>query len=246
MPADPDDPFGIEERLLRLRGTRPGYESRVVAFVDILGWSAAIQMAPEGNTTGSIAEAAEIVALASEWSEVAQKTSPRDAKRLGLMATHFSDAFVISSFANRDGGQMIEGMLFALCRRLLVAGFYTRGGIAVGDLVHTERSLYGPALIEAYLLESRKARVPRILCSRETLSVLDVAGSLLEDDDGETFLDLFSPLGAITSSSSHDTLLACYRVVKGRLSREPEHSEKHLWLSRRIEHALRVTGIATP
>lgn len=49
--------------------------------------------------------------------------------------------------------------------RLLNDGYLVRGGISFGDAHHDELSFFGPAVEEAYFLESKKAIVPRILLS---------------------------------------------------------------------------------
>lgn len=49
--------------------------------------------------------------------------------------------------------------------RLLNDGYLVRGGISYGDTYHDELSFFGPAVEEAYFLESKKAVTPRILIS---------------------------------------------------------------------------------
>ncbi|MDR1994263.1 hypothetical protein [Azonexus sp.] len=49
--------------------------------------------------------------------------------------------------------------------RLLNEGYLIRGGIAYGDAYHDDLSFFGPAVEDAYILESKKAVTPRILIS---------------------------------------------------------------------------------
>jgi len=44
-------------------------------------------------------------------------------------------------------------------------GVFVRRGISIGPLYHDTNVVFGPALVEAYKLESRIAKFPRILVS---------------------------------------------------------------------------------
>lgn len=46
---------------------------------------------------------------------------------------------------------------------------FVRGGIAFGDMFIENDIVFGPALTQAYLLEERNAKVPRIIILKETL-----------------------------------------------------------------------------
>lgn len=87
----------------------------------------------------------------------------------------FSDcAYIFHGF--RDGAdesseaeeRLIQAALFNITLttiRLLNDGYLVRGGICFGDSYHDELSFFGPAVEEAYFLESKKAIVPKILIS---------------------------------------------------------------------------------
>ena len=62
--------------------------------------------------------------------------------------------------------QLIQAALFnttITTIRLLNDGYLLRGGISYGDAFHDNLSFFGPAVEEAYILESKKAVTPRIL-----------------------------------------------------------------------------------
>jgi hypothetical protein len=61
-------------------------------------------------------------------------------------------------------GQITIAWLFAID-----SGYTIRGGVEFGDIVWTPKELIGPALIDAYLLESREARWSRVICGPELL-----------------------------------------------------------------------------
>jgi hypothetical protein len=78
---------------------------------------------------------------------------------------------------------------------LLHMGFLTRGAIVVGDLFHRDNVIFGPALLEAYQIESREAFYPRIIVSNKALEELadDVGddGLVIDDGSGRKVLNPF-------------------------------------------------------
>lgn len=53
--------------------------------------------------------------------------------------------------------------VFWLQRYLLKRGILTRGGVALGRLLHHDNVIFGPALVRAYRLESQLALFPRVI-----------------------------------------------------------------------------------
>jgi hypothetical protein len=51
-------------------------------------------------------------------------------------------------------------------------GFFIRGGLSVGDLFVDENSVYGPALLEAYHLESKVAVNPAVVLSDDVMGLV--------------------------------------------------------------------------
>jgi hypothetical protein len=85
---------------------------------------------------------------------------------------------------------------------LLAAGFFVRGGLSLGKFYIREGLIFGPALAQAYHLESQAATHPRIVlgreaehCQREALKASlephksPQAALLLSDGDGWTFIN---------------------------------------------------------
>ena len=46
---------------------------------------------------------------------------------------------------------------------LVIRGILCRGAVAQGKLIHTPTLLFGPAMVDAYLLESQAALYPRVI-----------------------------------------------------------------------------------
>lgn len=89
---------------------------------------------------------------------------------LGRQVTVFSDSIVISyDTAMPGGGFHVLMDLVYICNDLLGIGIPVRGGVTVGELIHDERKCFGPAMIEAYMLESDVAKFPRIIIEPKVL-----------------------------------------------------------------------------
>ena len=56
-----------------------------------------------------------------------------------------------------------------ICNDLLGIGIPVRGGVTVGPLIHDELKCYGPAMVEAYMMESQRAADPRIIINQNVL-----------------------------------------------------------------------------
>lgn len=85
--------------------------------------------------------------------------------------------------------------------------FLIRGGITLGDLYIDDTFVLGPGLIDAYKLESQKAKFPRIIvdesyAEKAMLYLKDACSrinegkekcAIIKDDDGVYFLDYLEP-----------------------------------------------------
>jgi hypothetical protein len=173
------------------------YQTRVLAYVDILGWSDAC-----ATETPRIAEAAEIIhSAAGENSRYRkaelERTYPGRVNPMFLAVEFgaFSDNFVVSKPA--DFGTRIFAVA-DVCRRLLRLGFLTRGGVTAGPVYHSDNVVFGPALIEAVALE-KEAIFPRILCSNgllrhlESLDHMTGLNPIVTDHLGRKVVNLFDP-----------------------------------------------------
>jgi len=153
----------------------------------------------------------------------------------------FSDTLVLAAPIVRETDDATEVRALVQHSRwlqndLVAEGFFVRGGLSLGSLHVGDQLLFGPALVEAYDLESRAAVHPRIVLSRAAAeSQRGTAGGsmLLGDDDGQTFVDY---LGT-AANSPHDPIpvLRGHRdIVAERLraSRRHKHRwEKYRWLA---------------
>jgi len=139
-----------------------------VAFVDLLGFTDEMVRASKDSVQ---AEAL----LTSFQSTVAQTVREVlvPSKDLPLWNYRgFTDNFVVAAPVRRHDGDDGEGRFGMLSTRvaefqlqLALQGWFVRGGLTMGDFFMDDLSVFGPALVDAYFLESKFARDPRIILS---------------------------------------------------------------------------------
>lgn len=146
-----------------------------VAFIDLLGFRE--EMAKVAKHP---AEAAEL--LADFQSTVARTVREVLVPSPDLPIWNyrgFTDNFVIASPVrrhDRDDGEGRFGTISSQAAefqlRLALQGWFVRGGFAMGNFFMDDLTVFGPALVEAYLLESSYARDPRIILSDSVLALI--------------------------------------------------------------------------
>ncbi|ATS38793.1 MULTISPECIES: hypothetical protein [Xanthomonas] len=175
------------------------YEKRFILFLDFLGFKQIIQ-----ETTADPKHISAVIDAIDIINEMGGKNGLHKSK----MVTQFSDSIVISYRCDERSAafDLVSEIGFALVR-LIERGFLVRGAVAIGDLIHTEKYLLGPAMVEAYDLESKHAISPRVLVSQGLLDVARdapashhdgeeeakyIASYLKKDTDGRYYIDYLS------------------------------------------------------
>ncbi len=170
------------------------YETRYVAFLDILGFKNLVGQSTKNQ------DILNIINKALNYTYEIQHDNYHgilSQVEFGKQVTTFSDSIVISySTSTPGGGFHILMDLIYICNDLLYNGILVRGGVTVGQLIHDEQKCFGPAMIEAYYMESKKAVYPRILINK---SVLD--------------FDLENPGPANTVEQETEYLLSLIKAV---------------------------------
>ncbi len=143
------------------------YQVRYVAFLDLLGFKNLVNQSVENqNILNNIYRAL-------SYSASVQQDNYKgllSMVNLGKQVTAFSDSIVISYDALMPGGGFHVLMdLVYICNDLLGIGIPVRGGVTVGQLIHDEYKCFGPAMIEAYTMESERAKYPRIIIDQRVL-----------------------------------------------------------------------------
>lgn len=210
------------------------YEQRLTCFIDLLGFESAIKqsidepdirelihkivhaLSPDKIREASYAdipftdEGGIKTTLSGKFGDKLPKGMIDFVKNdFPLEVTQFSDSYVISCPKdNPTSCYFLLRTIFAINLMYFYSlGMMMRGGIVIGSLIHEETgALFGPAMIESYKLESKKAMYPRILVSDEAHKHLSKTLALVNDVakdenpvnvikksfDGYLFLDLIS------------------------------------------------------
>lgn len=134
-------------------------EERITAFIDILGFSQAVEKLSENALLNLISPLYLYEQSASENREM------YDDYKLDVFApeqaTFFSDCLVISVEPKHVGQLIIR--ISQLAGSFMRYGFFLRGGVCFGKFLHEDNVVLGPALISAHKIESKEAVYPRII-----------------------------------------------------------------------------------
>lgn len=218
------------------------YDERVVAFVDILGFSSMI------NKSSSDVEEYKKIKFALETIQNVKKISDIN----GAKVTTFSDSIVLSYPANgRDPLYSILLDLIHLQIDLLQQGVLVRGGVAKGKVRHVKEMVFGPAMVLAYELESKYAVYPRIIVEKDLVdwecenyrnqlygAEFDIADlhSLLKEDEYNDifFIDILSQQNELDLIEDYEILLQRVReiIINGLSNNKNNKSVvmKYIWL----------------
>lgn len=166
------------------------YENRLVAFLDILGFSEIVKASE--NDEAQLQLLKEILQYLKTW-EAPEKWDLKlveieeDAEKKGIEnfeiagktnTTTFSDSILISvrvdnDLINEATSTLISKLSF-IGTFLLEKGILFRGAMTVGNLIHEESGIvFGQALIDAYRLESTYAKYPRIILTDKLIQLLN-------------------------------------------------------------------------
>jgi hypothetical protein len=159
----------------------PTYECRVVAFYDILGWRREIENA--GTDPKKVGDLRRLILQHSRMLRLPVE-SP-------VNVSTFSDNIVISSVPDKEITPYFLREMATIQLMTASMGFLLRGGIVVGDIIHDEEVVFGPALNRAYELESKVAIYPRIVVDEPVLKIGEIAGFDFVEDHIH-FLDPFT------------------------------------------------------
>lgn len=168
------------------------YESRIVAFVDILGASALLSAKTSEAYANNLYKLVSAICKRRDeiWLVLPHIRTAKEVEieifssfQKGAKLNLMSDAFVLSfpewrnaSTFNQHGRfpnilACLE-TVFQLQRGLFRLGILSRGGIAIGKIFHTQQSVIGQGLVRAYNLERKSAIYPRTIVDESILDIL--------------------------------------------------------------------------
>ena len=226
--------------------TAPKYERRLTLFVDFLGFKEHVALTEKDpDHLPRVIRAMDRIAAIGRDDKAFHKSQ---------VVTQFSDCVVVSYGVDEESGVFWLLNEIAFCVIDLVEeGFLVRGAVTVGDLHHTKTHVVGPAMVEAYLLESKVAKFPRILIEDKVLEVAKsarreghsieeelsyVKSYLTTDSDGRDYFNYVSWNSVVAVTGGDNELYPAYLE---KLSKLVEAGLKHqsvrvlpcyLWLHR--------------
>jgi len=160
--------------------TRPVYRPAVVTFLDILGFSSLVK-------NGTAEEVAKVLSTLRRFAESKQFKEPDDTDAISL---NFSDCIIRIRFLDGINQQQPIGHLFHeildlvhIQGELVPHRILIRGGMTMGDICATGSTVFGPAMVTAYELESRSAIYPRIVIDPVLLNSVRVDHRLRAADN---------------------------------------------------------------
>lgn len=171
-------------------------------------------------------------------------------------AAFFSDTLVLASSAAESAAAAVDDLAYQaawLQLGLIEEGLFLRGALVLGP-IHVGEILFGPALVEAYELESEHAVHPRVVLSERAAASQQthdpgdagLGGALLRDDDGFAFVDYLSVI-LLSRFDDARPVIERHRdaVVKGLAEHRSKRRqwEKYRWVA---EYHNAVVGEAFP
>jgi hypothetical protein len=247
------------------------FETRYIAFVDILGFSGIVdRMASDDRLFTTMRDALKVLDDQSrEFQRYRRKSREKHTQALkggktplsassNLQMTAFSDCYVLSEVAP---AWHVLAAVQALGSHFLAEGILTRGAVVKAKAYHNRRVLFGPGIVEAYRLESEVAKYPRILVSEAVLEETRGYhegrwnGQLLKRDvDGCWFVNLLVPSlsswSALSDSQGQqDTIVHLQQVRRSLKSLwtdangNPGHMSKVWWLIHRFNQVAKQKGL---
>jgi class 3 adenylate cyclase len=225
------------------------YRRCLVSFFDILGFRDIVNKKEPGE-----------IASLMDLFQSTGKISPETEEAFEARSFQFSDCIVrmmpLDSDANTryPMGILFHEILAIVHAALEMAnrGTLLRGGLTIGDVYYSESTVFGPAMIHAYELESRAAVYPRVvvdpavvealksepLLKKDTHQTSDEVAEVLQllrrDADGVWFVDfLHAALGEVDEPHLYEQLLdkhkKCVEKALGNCKKLDDVAIKVLW-----------------
>ena len=202
------------------------YEKRIVFFIDLLGFKNLINKTKNADGSDNETEIQKIVNAYNSIRDVWDLDSDKDDKKNLFVTknskeiTIFSDSIVIS-FLAKEESEIFYTLLEVkwMIMRLINRNILSRGAVSFGNLIHNDKFVFGPALVEAYTLESKAAIYPRIILDRDIIDLarkakqsrhseeqeVEFIESLLEKDlDGMYYIDYFTKAQSELDAPEYD------------------------------------------
>lgn len=171
-----------DERRKAFAAKTPKPQTCIVAWIDMLGFKEELEGAKTKAAFKKVYD--KVRKVHEEFGKVSACPDPEDQARMnefyGRRVISLSDGLVVVQSLDapvlKDGGIEPFAFVHAFIEDLTMAqaqcvfrGIFLRGGIAVGKFWFEDDILLSPALVKAYLIESKVALNPAIVIEREVV-----------------------------------------------------------------------------
>jgi hypothetical protein len=225
----------------------------VIGFVDILGFREHVaQAAADPNVFTTLLNS--LTAIATQPHSLAGSLDD-------FRVTSFSDCIVASTRITDSGLWKVVLFCDALQFNLWPNGILFRGAISKGAMHHDDKILFGPALVEAYDLETRTATHPRIMLAEPVYqdAIASQRTGYFPNYVNQYILTLPFDVPCINPFADYQNALAGHQsvglqrfaaaktIIERHLqgaSGKPGLVEKWIWLARVYNDLIHKTGIA--
>lgn len=137
--------------------TVPRFTNKIIAFVDILGFSQRVERA----TDEELPELLELMSLLGKPLDVSRfaygpttcPCSSHDDKLLNFRVTQVSDCVIVSAERSPAGVINLIAYCYGIATRMLQRGYLCRGSIVIGPIFHEGISIVGEGYQRAYRSE---------------------------------------------------------------------------------------------
>jgi|GEM_PF-478171 len=164
------------------------YERRIIAFIDILGFKEMVKQSEYDSTKIELLYS--VLGYLKDWNasekwDLKTVEIEEDAQKKGVEnfdirgrtnSTSFSDSIVVSVKVDNNVNEMTSTLVANLAyigAILIEKGILFRGGLTIGNIIHNQNgTVFGQGLIDAYLLETKSAKYPRIVLSDKLIEEL--------------------------------------------------------------------------
>jgi len=234
------------------------YENRIVCFLDILGFQKLINSTVNGGNKDNIDEIKKLSEAITDLRYFVQPPE-RNEEKTSKQITQFSDCIVFSFLISEKSHVFytlleIQWILINLVSKAILC----RGGIGIGKLIHTNKLLFGPALIDAYHYESKCANYPRVIVPEEIISIgkkyggkqnspdeeeMYIRERLGKDSDGMYYVDYFRSIKTELDHPYYDYPQYLQKLSKiianGLLFKDPAIKIKYLWMKEKYNSVVK-------
>lgn len=225
---------------MRRRWEPSTYRQAIVTFLDLLGFRELVR-------TRSAAEVGRIIELMHFFGGAAKDRE----QAAGTHVVSFSDSIVRVVDADRPSALFYEVLdVLHIQGELVNNGVLIRGGVTFGEVSVRAEGVFGPAFIRAYDLESKVAKVPRVVIDKPAIKAVASGAIRTKDEQHDSEWEVQEVLKLCRRDCCNDLNFVDY--IKGFYDEldspalYPDWLRAHANLVRRLMGAASIQGGSEP